>query len=140
MTNSDLRKKVAFADSGPTSLDVMLRDTKKLPSEQASGMMDQQLFKNPFQSGFKVAGDSSRSRNVNTGPSSMPIEAAELYLKPGAKERGKIEVLKIIHFVDQIVEKEEEQLLLHNGTNKLFLEGGPKKIKYPYFKLFHGRK
>ena len=129
MTNSDLRKKVAFADSGPTPLDVMLRDTKKLPSVKASGMMDQQLYKNPFQSGFKVAGDSNRSRNVNTGPSSMPIEAVELYLKPGAKERGKIEVLKIIDFVDQIVEKEEEQLLLDNGTNKLFLKGGPKKIK-----------
>ena len=48
MTNSDLRKKVAFADSRPTPLDVMLHDTKKLPSEKASGMMDQQLYKNHF--------------------------------------------------------------------------------------------
>ena len=74
-----------------------------------------------------MAGDSNRSRNVNTGPSSMPIEAVELYLQPGAKERGKIEVLKIIDFVDQIVEKEEEQLLLDNGTNKLFLKGGQRR-------------
>ena len=83
---------------------------------------DQPFYKNPFQSesGFNLVGVTNQNRTVNTGPSMMPIEAAELYLKPGARESAKTEVLKIVDFIEQIVEKDEEQLLLDKGTNKLF--------------------
>ena len=66
---------------------------------------------------------------MDSGSKPFPNEAAERFLKPGGKERGKTEILKIIDFVNQIVQKEEEQILLDNGNNKLFLKGGPKKIK-----------
>ena len=129
MTNSELKKKVSFADSASTTpLDILLRDSKRLPSEKAN-LAEKQLYRNPFQSGFTMVGDTNRSGNVSTGPRTMPIEEAELYLKPGAKERGKIEVLKIVDFIEQTVEKEDEQLLLDNGTDKIFFKGRHKKPK-----------
>ena len=79
--------------------------------------------------GFNFAGVTNRNRTVSTGPSTIPIEAAELYLKPGARERSKTKILKIVDFIEQIVEKDEEQPLLDNGTKKLFLKGCTKKPK-----------
>ena len=54
-------------------------------------------------------------------------QPAQLYLKPGAKERGKVEVLKIVDFLDWAVSKEEDKMLIDSQGTKLYLKSSKKK-------------
>ena len=68
-----------------------------------------------------------RSKSQSLPIEGRKVEPTNLFLKPGAAARGKNEVLRIIDLEERIVSKEDDQLLLDTGSNKLFLKGGPKK-------------
>ena len=57
------------------------------------------------------------------------VDPIKLYLRPGAQERGKLEVLHIVDFITKIIAKEDDKLLIDNGGNKLFLKSRTMKPK-----------
>ena len=63
----------------------------------------------------------------------IPVSANHIFLKPGAKERSKSEVLLVIDFVSKVVENEDEKVLVDSNGTKLYLKGGPRD---PHSSLF----
>ena len=54
------------------------------------------------------------------------VSSLDMLLKPGAKDRSKCEVLRVTDFVNKLVQKEEDKILVDSQGTKLYIKGGPK--------------
>ena len=56
------------------------------------------------------------------------VSSLDMLLKPGAKDRSKCdcEVLRVTDFVNKLVQKEDDKILVDSQGAKLYVEGGPK--------------
>ena len=101
----------------PTALDNLLEN--KLSFVNEAGNLDMSLN---LAGGGKLENERPEHGYKTSGVSSL-----DMLLKPGAKDRSKCEVLRVTDFVNKLVQKEEDKIIVDSQGTKLYIKGGPKK-------------
>ena len=78
--------------------------------------------------GLNLAGGGKlENERLEHGYKKSGESSLDMLLKPGAKDRTKCEVLRVTDFVNKLVQKEEDKILVDSQGTKLYIKGGPKK-------------
>ena len=101
----------------PTALDNLLEN--KLSFVNEAGKLDMGLN---LKGGAKLENEPPEHSYKKSGMSSL-----DMLLKPWAKDRSKCEVLRVTNFVNKLIQKEEDKILVDSQGTKLYIKGGPKK-------------
>ena len=101
----------------PTALDNLLEN--KLSFENEAGNLDM---------GLNLAGGGKlENERPEHGYKKSGVSSLDMLLKPGAKERSKCEVLRVTDFVNKLVQKEEDKILVDSQGTNPYIKGVYKK-------------
>ena len=100
----------------PTALDNLLENKLSFADEAENLDM-----------GLNLAGREKReNERPEHGYKKSGVSSLDMLLKPGAKDRSKCEVLRVTNFVNKLVQKEEDKILVDSQGTKLYIKGGLK--------------